>query len=165
MDRFERMQSLPLYWLNSAEDLGRAAEVLWRARESHFSGPYQLMAGLALELLFKAILVAKRRPPPTIHDLERLSEVAGVAYTPDQAGLLRILSHAIRWYGRYPVPKDREVYEEHMELIDAHLWTREPHGESAFSFSKPNHRLSWESYRELWNVGFEEYARHHRTQA
>jgi len=164
-DRFDRMESTPLYWLNSAEELRASAKALWSVNSNRHSGPYQLLSGLALELLFKAIVVAKGTKPQLHHRLRTLSRAAKVEYTPGQAELLDLLTHAIYWYGRYPIPKDHKHLEDHNRLVDSHLWTSEPKGEGGLCVSRPNEVLSWDSYSELWNIGFEEYSKHHWPRA
>ena len=72
------------------KELGLATEfsmehALWR--------PYLMLCGMALEVLFKAIVVAKGGTPDTSsHELPELARLAGVPLTSKQKGLLEVLT-------------------------------------------------------------------------
>lgn len=176
---FDRRKKLSVYWYNKASDLFGSAGALWenmhaadattRAEKlglgSGFSfeiacrPPYEMLCGMALELLFKAIIVGKRKEPKPIHNLVLLSEDASLSYSEKQRGLLRVLSEAIIWGGRYPVPKREEQFQEASEARREHLFDKVPLGK-LYVFQS-NRSLSWESFTELWNIAFAVYAEDH----
>jgi hypothetical protein len=117
-DIYERRKRISTYWHNKAVDLHAAAGVLWKAIDSSQQqgtgishavacwSVYQMICGMALELLFKAIIVEKGREPKPIHRLDTLAQDAAVPFDSNEVALLQVLSEAIIWDGRYPVPKD-----------------------------------------------------------
>jgi hypothetical protein len=128
-------------WLGQAQVLRLAARLLWHAHEQESEkvtsagraetpglGEISLMLiGVALEVLFKGILVA--RDPSLVsggklkgslksHDLVTLREAVGLDLPAHEAQLLERLSEAAIWMGRYPVPLRSE------DLIYARTGTR-----------------------------------------
>lgn len=123
--RFDRIKKMPRHWFEHSEDLRFAAATLWASsnrdvsdsvvrecgladlkRPSVFVRPVFLMlCGLSLELLMKAIFVAQRHEgPPKGHDLLKLYELAGLKVSGSERALLDVLTGAIKWLGKYPVP-------------------------------------------------------------
>jgi hypothetical protein len=166
---YERKKSQAAYWYNKASDLRGAAGAIWASmREPEFAAvperlgldrsfsfsvacgsSYLMLCGLALELLLKAIIIEKgvKLKKPT-HTLPTLWKKAGLESTETQNGLLRILTEAIIWDGRYPtpLPKKEMNYYEIQELELKFLFT--PLGEES-DFREPNGALSWESFNQL----------------
>lgn len=181
-DLYERRKTHPAYWHNKASDLFASAGVLWKAMhdpnhddaasELGFSTGfsfgvacwpvYQMLCGMAFELLFKAIIVAKGQRPQTNHKLVALSQDAGVAMTDTQLRTLKILSESVIWDGRYPVPKDERHFHELNELHWEHLY--DPVPGMAIKLKRPNDRLSWKSIRELWDLVYDVYWAHSCSQ-
>lgn len=168
--QFERRKSNSVYWYNKAVDLRGSAAALWATMQDEEASQvaerlglgrdftfriacwpvYRMLCGLSLELMFKAIIVARGASPPATHDLVRLSEQAGVATDAHDSGLLSILSEAILWDGKYPVPK-QEVRLEALDcLASTYLADKVPIG--TLHVLRPNGALDWESFGRLWTL-------------
>ena len=125
--------AMPSEWLDYAEELAAAAEALWANSdnrmeirfESEVEGPgtiqkeighcrsYILLAGLALENVLKAALIAQ---DPTLintgtlagslksHQLTDLASRSGLAFGKAEQRLMRVCQDAIPYWGRYPIP-------------------------------------------------------------
>jgi len=178
-DKFERASDTPLSWHNSSTDLRSAAAAVWWAmsagqRETiaakcglgegfdlRVAGRpgYEMLCGMSLELLYKAIAVAKRKKILTHHRLVELSEYVGIESDAREKGLLGILTQAIKWSGRYPIPKERRDWDQTAHLRTEHLYTKVPLG--SFSVLRPNGELDWLSFNELWLKADQVYWEHH----
>lgn len=165
---FERRRKAPLWWRNLSADLRAGAAAIDSCQDGDAAGAvvkdYELgagfemsiatsgvrwmLAGMSLELMFKAVLVVREKEPPSIHDLRKLAQQANLTLSAEQNALLDILTHSIVWEGRYPVPKTEERMEELEDLVMKNLYTRSPVG-----IHTPNHALSWEAFNAIWLVG------------
>lgn len=84
---------------------------------------YLLLLGLAYENALKGLLVAKEpsrvrhkvkwQIPKGGHDLKELCAVADFPLNSDEEEILKALTEATMWAGRYPVPKDHDGLENH----------------------------------------------------
>lgn len=177
---FERRQKLSAYWYNKASDLRGSAGALWASMHDANAYPnaeklglgqgfsftiacspvYHMLCGMALELLLKAIHVERGAEPKATHNLVVLCQDAAITLTDAQTGLLRILSEAIVWEGRYPVPKQETRFHQLSDLWDKHLFDQIPFS-GTLKLRRPNNNLGWESFNQLWELVFESY-RHHR---
>ena len=177
-DIFERRKAVSTYWHNKASDLYASAGVLWAAMEDPNQGNaatkmghghgfaysiacwpvYQMLCGMALELLLKAVVVAKNEAPRATHDLVALSQEAGVSYSPLELATLTILSESIIWEGRYPVPKMEQHFHELTQLTWQHLYDAAPG--MNINLKRPNDRLSWTAIGELWKAASNVYWAH-----
>ena len=119
-----------------------------------------MLCGMALELLLKAIVVADdREPRQNTHDLAELWRDARVPLSRDKTGLLGILSEAIIWYGRYPVPKRAEHFKKLAKLQREQLYSKVPIGKT-LAMLRPNGALRWESFNKLWSLASKAYQNH-----
>jgi hypothetical protein len=110
---------------------------------------YTMLCGMSLELIYKAIVIAKGNAPNIkSHNLIRLSKDAGLNYDEDKAGLLGIWSESIYWFGRYPVPKKENDYRNLVGLMEEHAYDKEPHGK--LLFLTRNGALNWDSFNDYW---------------
>lgn len=133
---FSSLAKDPESWLNSAQNLKNAADVLrnscWpkkrrfhdlKAAKSDFlMGPvYMLLAGLAVETLIKGIIVGiepklveeqKLSPELTRHDLLKLYKRAGLIENALQNNLLLRLQNYVQNFGRYPVTRTKQTMEK-----------------------------------------------------
>ena len=177
--RFERDRDLCISWYNKASDLLGAAGAVWLAQDEEYSrtavarlglvsnysmkaavGPvYRMLCGMALELLYKAIVVAKGGVVETSHDLAALAANAGVEVSENERGLLSILSESVIWAGRYPVPKDPKYMDKFIDLSSKYLFDTTPVGKS--NFRGTNHALAWEHFKALWDKGDSVYWKYH----
>ena len=152
LSRFEKKKKLSIYWYNKASDLNISAKILWEGmdKSNSFINPvYKMICGMSLELLFKAIIIQKEKVlNDKTHNLITLSKEAEVQFSDKEKGLLEILSEAIIWYGRYPVPKKEEHFNKLNKLYDRHMFDKEKMGN--MTISKPNGSLNWDSYCNLW---------------
>lgn len=109
IDIYERRKKIAIYWYNKASDLRGSAGALWASMDEARSNAivkelglgtgfnmkvatppvYAMLCGMSLELLYKAIVVAKGNEPNIkSHKLTDLASVAGLSVTDRQAGLL-----------------------------------------------------------------------------
>jgi hypothetical protein len=126
--------------------------------------PYLMLCGISLEVLFKAIVVAKGEKPNTkTHDLRTLASNAGVAFTAKQQGQLDLLSQYIAWAGRYPVPRPEraEHYQNLYKLERQHLFNTQK-GDSIGVQILPGTQLDWEHFHKLWKRAEKIYYQHER---
>ena len=124
----------PVEWRDYADELKHAADVLYEKYDaglvvsslpdgstrsrSHIARSYILLAGFAIENLFKALLVAQdSRHVNTgvlsktliTHKLTGLaSRIGGFLLTEDERLLCEMAEEAIPYWGRYPVPRKAE---------------------------------------------------------
>lgn len=89
------------YWRQSAEeDWAVARDLVRDGRTRH--GLF--FAHLALEKLLKAVVCRHTgQPPPRIHNLVRLAELAGLSLRPADLDTLSEMN-AFQMEGRYPIP-------------------------------------------------------------
>jgi hypothetical protein len=119
---FDRRKELAVYWFNKASDLHGSAAALWVSLDPTIEKEivartdlppgfsmraatplvYRVLCGLALELLFKATLVARRSAVPHTHDLVKLAGKAGLTVTRNWDGFDRLwkLGSALYWQSR-----------------------------------------------------------------
>ncbi|MDR9469273.1 hypothetical protein [Marinospirillum sp.] len=172
---YQVRKEAPLWWFNKSSDLRASAGTLWLGMSSDerskeiteslhlgdgFSIPiavrpvYQMLCGMSLELIFKAVVVARGYKPNHVHDLPSLAERAALAYSEEERGILAVFTESIIWEGRYPVPKKEEIMDKACQLRSAHCFT--PHGKSGM-FKKPNDALSWASFNSIWGRASEAF--------
>ena len=171
LDRFKSQRDVAIYWFNKASDLRGSAAALWVSQSEEMSdlvveqcglgasfrldaavpSVYRMLAGMALELLYKAVIVAKGKDVPHTHALIELAERAGFGPSDDDRALLKILTEAIVWDGRYPVPKSYEHFERLRDLETEHLFESRPLGKR-FKVLTPNHALNWSGFDGLWRA-------------
>lgn len=180
LDVFERRETIQNYWLNEAERLRDAAGTVWAAVEDEsvatavkaslgypvgtgFLKPVAwMLAGLSLELLFKAVIISAGGKPPTgkgAHTLQNLRKAAAVALDEStDEGLLEILTHYVRWAGRYPTPKGRGERDQLMALKEKHLTKRT--SARGMVIVSSNGALSWEAFIRIWSAARDKYVEH-----
>ena len=118
---FERMQSDYNYWLNKSTDLIITAKTLFDSMnvnnklQINCLSPAYMIAGMAYEMLFKAIIVRNLEKPKPIHILTTLADDAGYACEAGETKLLTTLTEFILWDGRYPTPKDASHLQKHWQ--------------------------------------------------
>jgi hypothetical protein len=177
IDPHEQRRTCSNYWFNCAFDLYGAAAAVWCSHtgvssaeivehctleETHGRivggrGVYLMLCGMALELMYKATAVAMKRSVRPTHDLLALAKDVEIAVKKQDEGLLKILTHAIEWEGRYPIPKARKrsAFDEVRTLWLTHLSDAEATG--SFTIRKTNKRLDWAGFKRLWLAANERY--------
>ena len=106
MGTFAEQNSIATYWLNKSTDLRSAAQAVFESGQD--CAVFRMLCGMSLEAIFKAVVVETRQSPRKTHNLNQLSRDAGLSYDVKEQKLLRILTEAIIWDGRYPVPTDEQ---------------------------------------------------------
>lgn len=165
-DIYETRNSSPLWWFNKSSDLHASAGALWLSMEvdnkdairlglgKNFSmnvacwPVYQMLFGMAFELVFKAIMVAKKEQPDHIHNLEDLAHKTGIEFLNEELSILKVLTEAIIWDGRYPIPKKKERLEKHFRHAGNII-----HGTG----KQEGASLSWEDLDRIWGKGKQEF--------
>lgn len=160
----------PNHWFNRASDLRASAHVLWLVMESKpvqkdlgYGGGfsvsiacypvYQMLCGLALELVMKAVLTQKKIPLKKTHDLNSLANDLGLPINDKMKNLLKYYKHYIEWSGRYPVPlsgKDEDL-TSFFALASSVTMTRAPSVEgSKLKVYRSNGATNWENFDAIW---------------
>lgn len=120
-EQHQSVAKVPFVWFMDGERLRRSYKILSdRANESfgnenYYSpiGPALMLAGYALENIFKGILVkndcegafdAKGKFKHKSHDLLVLAQNANILLSDEEKELLEILTHSTVSSGRYPIP-------------------------------------------------------------
>ena len=108
----------PNSWLRKAEALKNAADAVRVTFADFFQRPvYMLLAGLAVETLIKAIIVAKNpkfveedqlSSGLTTHNLKKLYQTASLLENNSRNDLLLRLQNYVENFGRYPVTRRKQ---------------------------------------------------------
>jgi hypothetical protein len=172
---YERRRNAPLWWYNKSSDLHASAGALWLTMGdevdrvaaqklgigSGFSmgiacwPVYQMLCGLSLELIFKAIVVAEGKEPSHVHLLTDLASEAGLSYTAQELQVLKLLTESIIWDGRYPVPKNKIHLEKHYQHASEVLY--DSIQLDTITVQRPNDSLSWENHTSMWKKGADKF--------
>lgn len=178
-DRFDRAQTTPLYWYNCANDLRGSAAALRAAADPDFSATvankfglgsnfrigiagenvYEMLWGMSLELLFKAVAVAQGKEVLHHHKLVELAIHVDFPVSIDDENLLRVLTEAILWSGRYPIPKRKNEWENTLDIGDKALRETVPAGN--LILKRYNRAMDWPNVNALWKRVSELYWQHH----
>jgi len=139
----------PLWWYDKSSDFRASAGALWLSMDDSQSTFYAeklnlgagfrmsvavfpvfiMLCGMSLELIYKAISVAKGQKVEPNHRLCELAKSAGIKIDKKAEDYLKDLTEYIIWEGKYPVPKDKN--------------------KESF-FRQPNRIINWNSFNELW---------------
>lgn len=175
---FKRKKNIPQYWFNKSCDLRASAGIIWHVihdqeqsaeiiddlklgdgfdlRIATFDTFY-LLCGLSLELIYKAICVAKKKTFPTSHNLVDFANLAEVSITPKEKGLLLILTEAVIWDSKYPVPTDKRKQDlENLSNLRTEFLYDEIQVSEELKVLRGNNAINWDSFNNLWsNAGRE----------
>lgn len=144
---FARLNESELRWRNKADDLRLAAEAVWESRKQ---GPvYLMLCGMSLEALYKAIAVVRGKEVQHSHDLLGLAARAGLRVDVSEEGALELLTAAIVWDGRYPVPRKWRHLRGYRRLFHSVMSDRYLTA-SSVAILRPNSALDWEHFCRLW---------------
>jgi hypothetical protein len=157
----------PFAWYNKSSDLRASAGALWvcmgdkqskeiveilKLGDSFKLGiagwpVYIMLCGMSLELIFKAVIVAKGDKVKKTHDLVALARISNIEYDNRKKGILKIFTESIIWAGKYPVPLelDREKMDE---LNNLYRTCASPRHNNALDFGS---FLDWASFNEIWS--------------
>jgi len=168
--RFERNQLTPLAWHNSSMDLYAAAAALEFSRKGApadaikkqfgfdasfdmavIGSAQRMLFAMSLELLYKAISVATDgQAPPRSHNLIKLAMHVGLQVDPTESDALKLLTHSIRWEGRYPIPLELEEFRQFHAALTVMSDPRPVH--PTLRGRRPSTALDWSHCARLWNT-------------
>lgn len=161
MDMFERRKNAPLWWYNKSANFHASAGALWLSMDDSKSAYYvgqlslgqgfrmsvavfpvfMMLCGMSMELIYKAIRVAKEEKVHPHHRLIELAHLAGVKFDDKTKAQLKDLTEYVIWEGKYPVPKDNHIAE---------------------FFRESTRIINWESYNTLWKDAAEIFFKYHQ---
>ena len=154
-------------WHESALSFHEAAGLLWQHRESIHLGLRVALsnAALSIELLLKAIIVAKGAVAPSTHRLLDLADDADVAFSESQKKTLELLTEQLIWSGRYPVPNREKDWDHYHDCVfDKHV-IREREGNVGRTLANPDTFPSIGNYEALWSLAIRKWEEIHSQRA
>lgn len=174
-DIYDRRKKAPLWWYNKSSDLRASAGAIWFSMEKEqgekvvenlnlgrgFSMEvagfhvYKMLCGMSVELMLKAVIVAKGESIKETHNLIELSHIAGISYDNEGEWFIKLLTEDIIWAGRYPVPKKKEKMDKYNQLSCEYAHDASRIG--SFKFYKYNNLYCWENFNQLWTVAAEAF--------
>lgn len=172
---FERRKMEPMYWFNKSMDMRNSAGAMWYAISNSTkvsqwlksncnisSGAdhsvFDMLCGLSLELIYKAVIVSQKQPPKNIHRLNDLRVQAGIDATKEESAILDIYSHIIYWQAKYPAAIKSDHHRDYVKLVYDNLY--DPVPGMSIKIIQPNHKMGWDLFISLWNEGAESFANH-----
>ena len=154
---FSKIGSDPESWIRLARAFKDAAELIAKSSEYAPPIPYYYNSGLALELVLKAIAIAKSMKFETNHRLNDLCELIGLKITRDQKYTLELLSELIVWSGRYPVPKKEEQWNNYYDVIQEKHIVREEEGNVGRTLANRDRFPTFQNFSTIWDICEAEY--------
>ena len=151
---FANQQSNEDSWYRSAISFHEGANILWQHKDSIRLGMlvFLINAALSIELLLKAIIVAKGGVAPQTHELLDLARDAKVAFSKNQKATLELLGEVLKWSGRYPVPNTEKAWDHYYDhVLEKHM-IREREGNVGRVRANPETFPSVKNYEALWNL-------------
>jgi HEPN domain-containing protein len=138
---FTNQQSRAESWYDSAISFREGANVFGLHKDSIPGGTRVFLANVALsiELLLKAIIVAKNGIAPRTHRLPRLVHDAGVPFSTNQEATLELLGELLIWSGRYPVPNKAEDWDHYYDVVFERHVIRVREGSAAMVLANRRH--------------------------
>lgn len=121
---FAKQQSRAESWYDSAASFHEGANVLGLHKDSFPGGTRVFLTNAAqsIELLLKAIIVAKSGIAPRTHRLLKLARDAGAPFSTSQEATLELLGELLIWSGRYPVPNKAKDWDHYYdEVFERHV--------------------------------------------
>jgi len=136
------------------------ASIVLNEHKGSLSDPLNVFlfnASLSLELLFKAILVAKGVEVPKIHKLRILCNKAEVRLSEDQNFTLDLLTESLLWLSRYPAPQSEFDWNNyHDNILEKHI-ERSKSGNTYTSKANNKRFPSFENFNKIWEICLDEY--------
>jgi HEPN domain-containing protein len=164
---FADQQSNEESWYRSAVSYYEGANVLWQHKDSIHGGMRVFLtnAALPIELLLKAIAVAKVGIAAKTHELPGLARGAGIAVTKNQEATLELLGEVLRWSGRYPVPNNRRAWDHYYNDVHEKHVIREREGNVGIIRANRGTFPSIEVYKKLWDLANQKWGEIHLQRA
>jgi len=119
--------------------------------------PYYYNAGLSLELILKAIAIAKGETFETNHRLNDLCQLVSIKITKDQELTLELLSEQLIWSGRYPVPKNEGQWNNYHDVVQEKHIVREREGNVGRVIANKKSFPNLKNFLALWDICEKEY--------
>jgi len=157
--RFASQQSNEDSWYGSAISFHEGAEILWQHTDSIRRGVLVVLmnAALSIELLLKAIIIAKGGVAPQTHELLDLARDADIAFSKSQKATLELLGEVLKWSGRYPVPNTEKAWDRYYDhVLERHV-IREREGNIGRVRANPETFPSVKNYEALWNLAIRKW--------
>jgi hypothetical protein len=179
-DRVYKEKEDPKEWAFTAQDLRRAAQILFDAKrdssypdgepknpeDEHMDGPATLLYGYAVENAIKGYLIKKHGSLKIAslaggsdwrsHRLLRLAEQTGIPLSQDLSLLLGTLEAFVRWAGKYPISLNRNEFTIPKQFCSGeHMTPNELNWTTVEILDEFVKRLTNEILREFhkkWNV-------------
>ena len=164
---FADQQSNEDSWYGSAISFHEGANILWKRKDSIPRGMlvFLINAALSIELLLKAIIVAKGGVAPHHHRLLDLARDADIALSSSQIATLGLLREFLEWSGRYPVPNTEEAWDQyHDHVLERHV-IRETEGNIRRVRANPETFPSAKNYEALWRLAIRKWDEIHPQRA
>jgi HEPN domain-containing protein len=136
---FADQQSKEESWYSSAISFHEGANVLEQHIGSVRGGRLVFLtnAALSIELLRKAIIVAKGGIAQKTHELLGLARNAGVAFSNSQEATLELLGEVLKWSGRYPVLTNEKAWDHYFDNVFERHVIREREGNVGITRANP----------------------------
>ena len=155
-------------WYSSAISFHEGANVLSQQIDSIHGGMLVFLtnSALSIELLLKAIIVAKGEIAPKTHELPRLARDAGVAISRDQEATLELPGEVLKWSGRYPVPNDEKTWDHYYDVVHERHVIREREGNVGGVRANPATFPSVKNCELIWSLAnrkWDEIRLHHKN--
>lgn len=144
--------------MNRARTFKEAAELIAMSDKYSPPIPYYYNAGISLELILKAIAIKRGMEFDPHHRLKDLCGLTGIKITTDQECTLELLSEAIVWIGRYPVPKKEGQWDNYHDVIQEKHIVRELDGKTGKTMVHEGRFPTVRNYLAIWNIFEMEYA-------
>jgi HEPN domain-containing protein len=142
-------------WHELAVSYHEAAKILHvhnKSVEANISVVAHFNGALSLELMLKAILVAKGRTMKFTHKLKGLAKDAEIEISENQKMTLELLSEVLEWRGRYPVPTKEEKWDNYHDNIYEKHKIRTRKGNVGITRSNPETFPNLENYLKIWEI-------------
>ena len=152
-----KVGSDPENWMNRASTFKMAAELIAKDDEYSPPIPYYYNAGISLELILKAIAIAKGKTFEPNHRLNDLCKLIGINITYDQECTLELLSEFIVWSGRYPVPKKEGQWDNYQDVVQEKHIKREREDNVGRVIADKSRFPALRNYQDLYRIFEMEY--------
>jgi hypothetical protein len=141
-------------WYNSAISFHEGASILGQHKNLIQGGirVFLVNVALSLEMLLKAIIVARGESVPLHHKLPSLADKAGVGFTKSQKATLELLEEILTWSGRYPVPLKAIKWDSYYDqTLERHV-IRERAGNTHITRANSETFPTVENCDALWTI-------------
>lgn len=154
---FSEIGSAPENWLKCAIAFKDAALLIAKSDEYSPPFPYYYNSSIALELLLKAIAIAKSKEYETNHRLNDLCKLIGITITQDQECTLELLSEIIVWSGRYPIPNKERWWNNYQDVVLEKHVVRKREGSTGSTLASKDRFPTLENFKQFWDLFETEY--------